>query len=240
MIGSLSKGVFERRTSTEIKAFHRLIWLDATTFVLPCFVTLIPTICRKGLAKPLPKNEKSPLPVDLRPSKTSLLELLMKGLSEGFLLPSQWRTQGRGPRGRPHYFQTKLKKNFRRPPPPPLSQSLNDRTSPPHPLSQGLNSALCRVDGRRGDSVSYPDLCEWGHSDLIYIWTYSFESPELRQRLRLELSVEIMWTSGLTQILWRSSLSYGDVLLHTVDDKIPLYFWVGVVLRFLECSKGRN
>ena len=37
-----------------------------------------------------------------------------------------------------------------------------------------------------------------------------------------------------------SSPSYGDVVLHTVDDKIPLYFWVGAELRFLECSKGRN
>ena len=171
MIGSLSNGVFERRTSTGSKVFYRLIWVDAAIFVLPCFVTLIQTICRKGLAKPLPKNEKSPLPVDLRRSKTSLLELLMKRLTDGFLLPSQWRTQGRGPRGRPHYFQTKLKKNFWRPPPLPLSQSLNDRT--PHPLSQGLNSALCRVDGRKADSVSYPDLCEWGLSDLIYIWTHS-------------------------------------------------------------------
>ena len=199
-IGSLNEGVFGRSTSTEIKAFYRLIWLDGTTFVLPCFLTLIQTICRKSLAITLPKNGKSPLPVDLRRSKTSLLELLMKGLSDGFLLPSQLRTHGWGPRGRPHYFQNKLKKIFGdRPPPPPLSQSLNDRT--PHPLSQGLNSALCRVDGRRGDSVSHPDLCEWGLSDLIYIWTDSFESPELRQRLRLELSVEIIWTSGLTQIL---------------------------------------
>ena len=198
-IGSLIEGVFGRSTWTEIKAFYRLIWLDGTTFVLPCFLTLIQTICRKSLAITLPKNGKSPLPVDLRRSKTSLLELLMKGLSDGFLLPSQLQTHGRGPRGRPHYFQTKLKKIFGDRPPPALSQSLNDRT--PHPLSQGLNSALCRVDGRRGDSVSHPDLCEWGLSDLIYIWTDSFESPELRQRLRLELSVEIIWTSGLTQIL---------------------------------------
>ena len=149
---------------------------------------------------------------------------------------------GEGPKGAPPIiFRLNSKKNFWWPPPPPpaLSQSPNDRT-PPHPLSQGLNSALCRVDGRRADSVSYPDLCEWGLSDLIYIWTDSFESAELRQRLRLESSVEIMWTSGLTQILRRSFPSYGDVLLHTVDDKIPLYFWVGAELRFLECSKGRN
>ena len=58
--------IFERRTSTEIKAFYRLISLDTTTFVLPCFVTLIQIICRKSLAITLPKNGKSPLPVDLR------------------------------------------------------------------------------------------------------------------------------------------------------------------------------
>ena len=80
MIGSLSEGVFGRRTSTGSRAFYRLISLDTTTFVLPCFFTLIQTICQKGLAITLPKNEKSPLPVDLRRSKTSLLELLMNGL----------------------------------------------------------------------------------------------------------------------------------------------------------------
>ena len=132
-IGSLIEGVFGRSTWTEIKAFYRLIWLDGTTFVLPCFLTLIQTICRKSLAITLPKNGKSPLPVDLRRSKTSLLELLMKGLSDGFLLPSQLRTHGRGPRGRPHYFQTKLKKIFgdRPPPPPPYLKVW--MTGPPTP-----------------------------------------------------------------------------------------------------------
>ena len=129
-IGSLIEGVFGRSTSTEIKAFYRLIWLDGTTFVLPCFLTLIQTICRKSLAITFPKNGKSPLPVDLRRSKTSLLELLMKGLSDGFLLPSQLRTHGRGPRGRPHYFQTKLKKIFGDRPPPYLRVWM---TGPPTP-----------------------------------------------------------------------------------------------------------
>ena len=152
MIGSLSEGVFERRTSTGNKAFYRLISVKATTFISPCFVTLIQTICRRSLAITLPKNGKSPLPVDLGRSKTSLLELLMKGLRDGFLLPSQWRTQGRGPRGRPHYFQTKLKKKFGDRP-PVLSQSLNDRTSPPppppnHPL---FGTVSCgRTEGRFG------------------------------------------------------------------------------------------
>ena len=87
-----------------------------------------------------------------------------------FSFPRSGGPRGGAQGGAPHYFQTKLKKKLfgDRPPPPALSQSPNDRT-PPHPLSQGLNSALCRVDGRRADSVSYPDLCEWGLSDLIYI-----------------------------------------------------------------------
>jgi len=54
----LSKGVFERRTSTGSKAFFRLIYLDATTFVLLCFFPLVQTFCLKILAKTLTKNEK--------------------------------------------------------------------------------------------------------------------------------------------------------------------------------------
>ena len=34
-IGGLSKGVFERRTSPGSKAFYRLIYLDASTFIYP-------------------------------------------------------------------------------------------------------------------------------------------------------------------------------------------------------------
>ena len=78
-IGSLSEGVFERSTSTGSRAFYRLISVDATTFVSPCFVTLIQTICPKGLAITLPNNEKSPLPVDVRRSKTPLLKLPNEG-----------------------------------------------------------------------------------------------------------------------------------------------------------------
>ena len=74
-LDSLRKGVFERRSSTGSKTFCRLICLDATTFVLPCFFTLIQTICPKILAKTFPKNEKNSLPIDERRSKTSLLKL---------------------------------------------------------------------------------------------------------------------------------------------------------------------
>ena len=79
---SLRKGVLERRTSTGSKASYRLICLDATTFVLPCFFTLIQTICPKSLVTTLSKNRKSPLPVDVRRSKTSCLSSLMKGLCD--------------------------------------------------------------------------------------------------------------------------------------------------------------
>ena len=41
----LSKGVFERRTSTGSKAFYRLIYLETTTFVLLCFFPLVQTFC---------------------------------------------------------------------------------------------------------------------------------------------------------------------------------------------------
>jgi len=78
-IGSLSKGVSERRgerrMSTGSEAFSLQICLDATKFVLSSFFTLMTTICPNIWAKTLPKNVKSPLPVDVRRSKTPLLKL---------------------------------------------------------------------------------------------------------------------------------------------------------------------
>ena len=67
--GSLSKGVFERRTSTGSSVFSVLIFLDTTEFVLLRVFTLTETICPKIWAKPRPFKEKSPLPVDVRCSK---------------------------------------------------------------------------------------------------------------------------------------------------------------------------
>ena len=52
-----------------------LICLDATKFVLISVFILVETILPKIWAKPLPKNEKSRLPVDVRRSRTSLLKL---------------------------------------------------------------------------------------------------------------------------------------------------------------------
>ena len=71
---SLSKGVFERRTSTGSEVFFILKHLDAPKFVFLSVLTIIETSCPKRWAKPLSKNEKRPLPVDVRRSKTSLLK----------------------------------------------------------------------------------------------------------------------------------------------------------------------
>ena len=73
-VGSLSNGVLERRTSTGSEVFFILKHLDAPKFVFLSVLTIIETSCPKKWAKPLSKNEKKPLPVDVRRSKTSLLK----------------------------------------------------------------------------------------------------------------------------------------------------------------------
>ena len=75
LVGSLSKGVFERRTATGNETFSVFTRLGATTFVKQCVFTLIETIYLKIRAHPLCKNEKRPLPVAARRSKTPLLKL---------------------------------------------------------------------------------------------------------------------------------------------------------------------
>ena len=74
-IGNLSKNVFEPRTSTGSEAFSLLICLDANKFVLLSFFSLIKTIYQRVSTEPLPNDAKSPLPVEVRPSKTLLLKL---------------------------------------------------------------------------------------------------------------------------------------------------------------------
>ena len=74
-IGSLSKDVFERRTSTGSETFSLFICLDTTKFVLLSFISLIKTIYLRVSNKPQPNAAKSPLPVDVRRSKTLLLKL---------------------------------------------------------------------------------------------------------------------------------------------------------------------
>ena len=74
ILGSLSSDVFERRTSTGSEQFSLLVSLDATVFVLPSVLILIETICPKICSKSRLKSAKSPFPVDVRRSKTSLLK----------------------------------------------------------------------------------------------------------------------------------------------------------------------
>ena len=73
--GTLSKDVFERRTSTGSEAFSLFICLDANKLVLLSFFSLLKTIYPRVSTKPLPNDAKSPLPVDVRRSKTLLLKL---------------------------------------------------------------------------------------------------------------------------------------------------------------------
>ena len=86
LMGTLSKDVFEQRTSTGNEAFPLLICLDATKFVLLSVSTLMEilmeTIYPKVQAKTLPKNEESPLAVDVLRSKTCLLKLPQKTFLE--------------------------------------------------------------------------------------------------------------------------------------------------------------
>ena len=77
-LGSLSSDVFERRTSTGSEVFSLLTCLDDIKFVFLSFFTAIVAIWLKICAKPPSKNEKRPLPVDVRRSKTLLLKLPIK------------------------------------------------------------------------------------------------------------------------------------------------------------------
>ena len=61
--------------STGSEPFSLLISLDATIFVLPTSaLILIETICQKRFFKITAKSAKSPVPVDIRRSKTSLFK----------------------------------------------------------------------------------------------------------------------------------------------------------------------
>ena len=79
LLGTLSKDVFERRTSTGSEAFSLSICLDANKLVLLSFFSLLKTIYPRVSTKPLPNDAKSPLPVDVRRSKTLLLKLPIYG-----------------------------------------------------------------------------------------------------------------------------------------------------------------
>ena len=74
IIGSLSKDVFEGRTSTGSEPFSLFICLDANKFVLLSFFSLMKRIYPR-VSNKLPNNAKGPLPVDVRRSTTLLLKL---------------------------------------------------------------------------------------------------------------------------------------------------------------------
>ena len=63
LLGSLSKGVFERRTSTGSVVFFILKYIDATKFVFLSLCLIIETICPQIWPIIPRKNEKSPLAV---------------------------------------------------------------------------------------------------------------------------------------------------------------------------------
>ena len=72
---SLSNNVFERHTSTGSERFSLLIYRDATKFVLLSVFTLKETFCPRICSKSRRKSAKSPLPVGVGRSKTSLLKI---------------------------------------------------------------------------------------------------------------------------------------------------------------------
>ena len=80
-LGTLSKDVFEPRTSTGSEAFSLFICLDANKLVLLSFFSLLKTIYPRVSTKSFPSDAKSPLPVDVRRSKTLLLKLPINPLS---------------------------------------------------------------------------------------------------------------------------------------------------------------
>ena len=82
-LGTLSKDVFERRTSTGSEAFSLFICLDANKLVLLSFFSLLKTIYPRVSTKPLTNDAKSPLPVDVCRSKTLLLKLPINVLNVG-------------------------------------------------------------------------------------------------------------------------------------------------------------
>ena len=59
---------------TGSEAFFLFICLDAIKFLSLTFFSLLKTIYLRVLTKPLPNDAKSPLPVDVRRSKTLLLK----------------------------------------------------------------------------------------------------------------------------------------------------------------------
>ena len=74
ILESLSKGVFELRTSTRSEIFFILKYIYNTKIVFLSLFLIIETICPNIWSKLQLKNEKSPLPVDMSRSKESMLK----------------------------------------------------------------------------------------------------------------------------------------------------------------------
>ena len=110
LVENLSKDVFERRTSTGSEAFFLFICLDAIKFSSLTFFSLLKTIYPRVLTKPLPNDAKSPVPVDVRRSKTLLLKFSTKPRATAFgsqllmIVPPYWRTR-RSSLGQKRQFQ---------------------------------------------------------------------------------------------------------------------------------------
>ena len=84
LISELKQRRLLPRAPTSIESCFSLICLDATKLVLLSVFTLKETICPKIWLESLPKNAISPLPVDVRRSKTSLLKRPILGSREAF------------------------------------------------------------------------------------------------------------------------------------------------------------
>ena len=103
-LGTLSKDVFEPRTSTGSEAFSLFICLDANKLVLLSFFSLLKTIYPRVSTKSFPSDAKSPLPVDVPRSKTLLLKLPNKPLSDPHAINYLQLVQGHT--GLEHFFRT--------------------------------------------------------------------------------------------------------------------------------------
>ena len=122
VLGTLTKDVFERRTSTGSEAFSLFICLDANKLVLLSFFSLLKTIYPRVSTKPLPNDAKSPLPVDVRSSKTLLLKLPIYARFSGKKRTSLYLSREKGDH---YYIQTRHNDLFS-----PL-QSFSDRAHAP-------------------------------------------------------------------------------------------------------------
>ena len=85
VLETLSSNVFEPCTSTGSELFSLLICLDATKFVVLSVCILIEKICPKICSKSRLKRAKSPLAVNVRLSKPSLLKLPNRSNNREFL-----------------------------------------------------------------------------------------------------------------------------------------------------------